>query len=160
EYTALEEALSRTETAMRKHNERMRALEDERLQLGDRVVRALTGHRSSAAPRGVQELHEAVTAGIDRTRSSKSLSSIDRDVLINLEKLMNRLEEEKVLLERRSRDVEAQWKAGAVSDQGSESSAIGCGNMSLFAGDSSTAASVCGDAEAMERSFRIEKECE
>ncbi|KAF4666628.1 hypothetical protein FOL46_002997 [Perkinsus olseni] len=73
---------------------------------------------------------------------------------------MNRLEEEKILLERRSRDVEAQWKAGDVSDQASESSAIGCGNMSLFAGDSSTAASVCGDAEAMERSFRIEKECE
>ncbi|KAF4688700.1 hypothetical protein FOZ60_002506 [Perkinsus olseni] len=160
EYAALVEALSRTETAMRKHNERMRALEDERLQLGDRVVRALTGHRSSAAPQSVQELHEAVTAGIDRKRSSKSLSSIDRDILINLEKLINRLEEEKILLERRSRDAEAQWTAGDVSDQTSELSAIGFGNMSLFAGDSSTAASVCGDAEAMERSFRIEKECE
>lgn len=37
EYTALEEALSRMDVAMRKQNERMRALEEERLQLGDQV---------------------------------------------------------------------------------------------------------------------------
>ncbi|EEQ99625.1 hypothetical protein Pmar_PMAR010887 [Perkinsus marinus ATCC 50983] len=116
EYTALEEALSRMDVAMRKQNERMRALEEERLQLGDQMLLGLTSRHSNTTAQTVREMYEAVMSGMDRRRSGRELPSADREILLNLEKLINRLEEERILLERRSRDMEAPWKVSSLSD--------------------------------------------
>ncbi|KAF4676672.1 hypothetical protein FOL47_005623 [Perkinsus chesapeaki] len=159
EYAAVEEAMARMEMAMRKQNERVRASEDERLQLGDRVLSAAS-RRPSTTAEDIQDLYEAAVSSLDRRQQGKALPPSDRELMLNLEKLMNRIDEERLILERQSRDAEALRQTLELSDQVSEMSASGAGASSPFAGDSSTVASVCGDAEAMERTFRIEKECE